>query len=451
MATKRPNPSIGDGRDHLTEFAASEIAPRRGKLFARLSRAIRRKGVVPIRAESCVSIKGRSFAIAASVAVAYVALDVGLGLFDSSQQRALHRAAVHRDDSVIRSGVTPQFKRSVLLYYRDVNGTLHLLLSDESGVNKFVNDTLIYLDTESQRIKANTAVRVHALLAEAFVDRDACIAAYADWYFAWSRPWALFKEASVGGLSGALASNVQTAVESSGNAVEAYLIRNYQRFVLRPEFRNPVLEAGIARVLAAAHEEYLTVITTLDDRVQDYLNRETSHLEYVDPLAKVDVSLGWDQQKWKAPRNAVDDEPFRALLRGTAAGSISALVVRSTAPAIERAFAPIFAKVGTRIATAVRLQAIGASVGSVEPGGGTAIGWALGAAGGVAIDYAMSKGGEWLDRPEFVRANGQALDATIEEWSRVMQRDLFAAVDAWFVDTRGVVAQFKLQRKIPTG
>jgi hypothetical protein len=32
-----------------------------------------------------------------------------------------------------------------------------------------------------------------------------------------------------------------------------------------------------------------------------------------------------------------------------------------------------------------------------------------------------------------------------------MQRDLFAAVDAWFEDTRDVIAEFKIQRKIPAG
>ncbi|GLR86509.1 hypothetical protein GCM10007857_32200 [Bradyrhizobium iriomotense] len=194
------------------------------------------------------------------------------------------------------------------------------------------------------------------------------------------------------------------------------------------------------------------MVTTLDDRVQDYLNRETKHLEHIDPLAKLDVSLGWDQQKWKAPRDAVDDEGFRTVLRGTGAASVSVLVARSAAPAFERAVAPIFAKAATKVVTAMRPQIIGAAAGTmVEPGLGTAAGWVLGATGGVATDYLLSKGEEWLDRPEFVRANTRALDATVQEWSRVMQRDVFAAVDAWFEDTRGVVAEFKLQRKIPTG
>jgi hypothetical protein len=452
VATKRPNSSVIDRRGRLTEVAASEVAAGSERAFSRWSRGIRWLGPKPIRSQRRVTIREQLSKTAAFVLAGYVALDVVLGLVDSSQQRALHRAAVHRDDSVIRTGVTTQFKRTVLLYYRDVNGSLHLLLADKSGINKFVNDTLIYLDTESQRIKASTAVRVNALLAEAFVDRDACIAAYADWYFAWGRSWALFKEASIGGLSGALASNVQGILEASHNAVEAYLIQNYQRFVLKPEFRNPVLEAGLARILAQAHEEYLAIVATLDDRVQDYLNRETKHLEHVDPLAKLDVSLGWDQQKWKAPRSAVDDEAFWTVLRGTGAVSVSALVARGAVPAIERAVAPIFAKAATKAVTAMRSQIIGVAAGTVvEPGVGTAVGWVLGAAGGVAIDYFVSRGEDLLDRPQFVRANTKALDATVQEWSRVMQRDLFATIDAWFGDTRGVVAEFKIQIKIPTG
>jgi hypothetical protein len=49
------------------------------------------------------------------------------------------------------------------------------------------------------------------------------------------------------------------------------------------------------------------------------------------------------------------------------------------------------------------------------------------------------------------RANARALDATVEEWSRMMQRDLFSVVDAWIEDTRGVVAELMIQRKMPSG
>lgn len=374
---------------------------------------------------------------------------VYLGLVNSSEQRALHRAPVHRDDSVIRTGVTAQYKRSVALYYRDVNGTPRLRLADEDGVNKFANETLTYLETECQRIKANTAARIAALLATAFEDRDAAIADYANWYFAWGRSWALLKEATLGGVEGFTPNNVQGVVEASQHRVEGYLIRHYQRYVLKPEFRNHIIEAGIAQIFADARQQYLAVVATLDDRVQDYLNSETQALDPRDPLAKLDVALGWDQQKWKAPRHAADDKAFWTVVRGTGIASFSALV---TKPAIERMVAPIFAKAASKAVTAMRPQIIGAAGGTmIEPGLGTAAGWIAGAGSGVAMDYLWDKGEEWLNRREFERTNAQALDATIREWSRAMQRDLFQAIDAWFEDTRGVVADFKLLRKIPTG
>ncbi|MCK9913694.1 hypothetical protein MXD81_31380 [Microbacteriaceae bacterium K1510] len=453
VATKHRNSNVAEARDHITELRRAHDAPNaaveRKRLFSRLSGVMPRSGLSSLRAQKRHSVMGRVSGAAAFLLVGYGVLWVTPGLINSSQQRALHRAAVHRDDSVIRTGVTPQFKTSVVLYYRGVNGTWHRLLADEYGVNKFVNETLIYLDTERERIKANTAVRIEALLATAFNDREASIAAYADWYFAWGRSWTLLKEACVGGLEGLAPNNVQGVMEASQNQVESYLIRHYQRHVLRPELRNLVLEAGIARILADAHKEYLAVVATLDDRVQDYLNSKTRALEPLDPLAKLDVSLGWDQQKWKAPRYAADDEAFWTVVRGTGIASFSALITKS---AIERAVAPIFAKAASKAVTAMRPQIIGAAAGTMfEPGLGTAVGWVVGAGSGVAMDYLWDKGEEWLDRPEFERANAQALDATIQEWSRAIERDLFGAIDVWFEDTRAVVAEFKLRRKIPTG
>ena len=296
------------------------------------------------------------------------------GLIDSIQQQALHRAPVHRDDSVIRTGVAKQYKASAVIVYRKVDGTLHRLLADESGVNNFVNQARILLDKENLRIKVNTADRIAALLVKAFDDREPSIAAYADWYFDWRRSWALLREASVGGAKGFAPNNVQGVVEASSNQVEAYLLRKYQRVVLKPEFRNHVIEAGIARILAEGHKEYLEVLTALDDRAQEFLNRHTTHLEPLDPLAKLDIALGWDQQKWK-PRDAVGDDASLAIARGAVAG----LVVVSVKPAIERAVLAIFAKAASRAVAVIRPQVIGAAAGTaVWPIVGTAVGWARG-------------------------------------------------------------------------
>ena len=161
--------------------------------------------------------------------------------------------------------------------------------------------------------------------------------------------------------------------------MESYLIRNYQWFVLRPELRNPVIELGISQILADAHLRYLAVLTTIDDRVQDFLRRHTRHLEALDPLAKLGVSLGWDAQQWKAPRYAVNDEAFRAAFKGTGAATVSALVATGVRPTIERTIGPVFANVAVRVVGAMRPQIVGVAAGSlIEPGLGSLAGWAIG-------------------------------------------------------------------------
>jgi hypothetical protein len=437
-----------EGGDLDRAYGAHDAVVSSERSFSSFSRLMLRPWSKSIRPRNRLSVLGTLSLAVAGILIGLAVLWIVPGLVDSSQQQALHRAAVHRDNSIIRTGVTANFKTPVVLYYRDVNGRLHRLLADASGINQFANETLIYLDTECQRIKVNTAVRIDALLATAFDDRQASIAAYADWYFDWGRSWALLKEASIGGLKGFAPNNVQGIVEASRNEVESYLVRNYQRFVLMPELRDPVIGAGISRILADAHGEYLAVVATIDDRVQEYLNRYTQHLEPRDPLAKLDVSLGWNQQQWKAPRYAVDDEAFRAVTRG----AVAALVAASVKPAIERAILPIFANAAARVVASMRPQIIGAAAGSVfEPGLGTLAGWAVGVGSGLASDYFWNKNRERLDRPDFESANAQALDATVQEWSRAIQRDLFSAIDVWFDDTSGVVAEFKIRRKIPTG
>lgn len=452
MATKQPNANVAEPPGRVKDFCnahdAAYAAVTGGRIFSRLSRLLQRNRSTSVRFKKRSSATGRFSGAASIILVVFAVIWECIGLIDSRQQQALHRAPVHRDDSVIRTGVTTQFKTPVFLYYRDVNGTLHRLLADESGVNKFVNETLIYLDQESQRIKARTAARIEALLATAFDDREASITTYAGWYFAWGRQWAILKEATIGGVKGFAPNNVQGVSEASRNEVESYLIRNYQRLVLKPELRNPVVETGIAQILAEAHEEYLAVVATLDDRVQDYLNRETRQLEPLDPLARLDVSLGWDQQKWKAPRPSVDDEAFMAVAKSTVAGLVAVSITLAT----ERAVVPIFANAAGRIVLAMRPQIVGVATGTAfEPGLGTLAGWAVGAGSGIAVDYFWNKSRERLDRPDFESAAAQALDATIREFSRSIQRDLFEAIDVWVGSTRGVVAELKIQRKTPTG
>jgi hypothetical protein len=385
------------------------------------------------------------FLALAGVAVALVGVWVVPGLIDSVEQRVLHRGAVHRDATAVKTGAVLTIKTPTTLVYRDVNGILHRLLADENEANRFINETLIFLDSERSKIKAETQKATDALLVETFSDSDASIARYADWYFQWERSWAFLKEAAAGGVKGLGVNNVQGFFEASRNEVEDYLIRNYQRFVLKPELRDPVLEAGISRILAHAHDQYVATLASIDLRTQVFLSSSTQHLEIIDPRGMLNVSADWDAQKWKAPRYSVDDEAFRAILRGTGLLTVSALVAQTVGPTVERAIAQICLAAASRIAATIQPQALGLLLGSIaEPGGGSLAGWAVGAGGALAFDYLSNLYREHRDRADFQMANAEALKITTEEWSRAFQRDLFRAVDAWFDDTRSVIAEQKL-------
>jgi hypothetical protein len=300
---------------------------------------------------------------------------------------------------------------------------------------------LAYLETERAKIKVDTQARIDALLANAFSDSQNCIPRYADWYCEWGRSYFLLKEGTVGGLKGFGVNNVQGFSEGARNEVGAYLIRNYERIVLKPELRDPVIEAGVSQILAEAHQRYLQTLTSIDDRVQRFLSQYTQHLDVVDPLRKADLSIDWDAQKWKAPRYSTDDEAFRAVFRGTGDIVLSGLIAKTVAPAIDRALAQSFLAIAGRAAARMQSGLYGAVAGSVvEPGAGTFAGWLVGASGGLLFDYVINHVTERLGRGELEQASNEGLKATIGELSRALQRDLSQAIDIWFDDTRAVVA-----------
>jgi hypothetical protein len=368
------------------------------------------------------------------------------GLIDSSERRALHRAPVHRDSTAIQTGVAAALKTQIIFVYRDIDGTVHRVLADESDANKFVNDTLIYLDTECGAIKAEMQRQIAALLETAFSDRQEAINRFADWYFAWGQSWRLLGVAIVGGANGARINDVQGILEGSRNEVEAYLIQNYQRLVLKPELRNPAIDAGISRILADAHARYIRVLTTMEERAQVFLSQNTRDLEVIQPEVKVSMSLDWDAQKWKA-RYLVGDDTLNASLRAMALVGASTLLAKQLGPTIDHALREIFRVPARRVVTAVTPQIVGAVAGTaVEPGLGTLGGWLIGLGSATAFDYLSNTYHEYVDRPEFEGISGQALNVTMDEWSRAISRDLFKAVDAWFDDTRTVVAEQRIHK-----
>jgi hypothetical protein len=382
------------------------------------------------------------------LAIAFGAAWLVPGLIGSASQSILHGAAVHLDRSFVRTGVVANFGTPTKLVYRDRNGVRHLILADEIGVHRFINDTLVYLETRRSAIKSNTDRQVDAFIENAFSDGRECISRYADWYFAWGRSWSLLKEGIVGAAKGMGPNNVQGFTEASRNEVESYLVRNFQRLVLKPELRTPAIEYGVAKILAEAHVQYLDTLTELDERLQVYLRTHTHHLEIIDDRDRATVSLDWDAQKWKAPRYSVDDEAFRAAYRGASIIGVTGLIAKTAGTAVERAMAQAFTAAASRIVTSLYPQLLGFAAGSaVEPGAGSLAGWLIGAGGALVIDYAFNWQTERLGRAEFEAASVGALSATKAEYSRAMQRDLAHAVDIWLDDTRAIVVEQQLVRR----
>jgi hypothetical protein len=389
-----------------------------------------------------------TFGTAGLVAIGFAAAWVVPGQFDSAEQRSLHRAPVHADHTALKTHIVRAFPAPKTLVYRDRDGSLHRAIVDQTDLDRFGNETFEYLETERARIKADTQARIDALLAGAFSDNRESIAHFADWYYEWGRSYFLLKEGAVGGLKGFGINNVQGFAEGARNEVEAYLIRNYERIVLKPELRDPIVEAGVSRILADAHQRYLQALTSVDDRVQRFLSEYTQHLNVIDPLQKADLSIDWDAQKWKAPRYLTDDEAFRAVFRGAGHIVVSGLIAKAMAPAIDRALARSFLAIAGRAVASMQPELYGAVAGSVaDPGLGTLAGWFLGASGGLLLDYASNRASERLGRADLEQASNEALKATIGELSRALQRDLSQAVDVWFDDTIAIVAERKLGRK----
>jgi hypothetical protein len=162
-------------------------------------------------------------------------------------------------------------------------------------------------------------------------------------------------------------------------------------------------------------------------------------------LAKADLAIDWDAQKWKAPRYSADDEAFKAPFRGVA---VSGLIAVTIGPTIERAIAQTFVAAAGRVVASLQPQIYGFVAGTVvEPGAGSLGGLLVGAAGALIFDYTFNWQRERLGRAEFEQVNAEALKVTKTELSRAFQRDLLAAVNAWFDDTRTIVAEQKLGKK----
>ena len=256
--------------------------------------------------------------------------------------------------------------------------------------------------------------------------------AYADWFFDWGRSWRFLYEAVAGAVQEAarLSFSRTQITDAARQAVEAYLLRHYEEFVLKPGLRDQAIVSGVDQVLHRAHDRYLTAVAGLDDRMQRFLAEKTRYVEQLDASA-IAVEIDWDAEKWKAPRFGAEDRYLEPI--GSAAVIGGSAVLGSM---LQRVVLPFFARATAQVMASTELAIGGAVVGSIEPGIGTAIG----ALAGLAIDWGLSQFQEYMQRDDFIADNSAALDATIAAWKGKIAPEIDKSIDVWFDDTRAVVA-----------
>ena len=445
MLDDMPKSQSGALVAHPEDAIATMIRPpakRRG-------RRVERRGRETVVRPSALGMLLRPIGIAVAIVLCvYAIVSLGTTFYRSYQRHLDHTAPVHADNSIldIFFGDKSLPPDAVDLVIRDVDGSLHRVVASKSEADRFVNDTILMLDEERARIKQAAHEDIDRSFALAFQDREAAISSYADWYFEWKRSYVVLKET----ISSAITRFFEVGkYESLNEAIEAdvkdYFLANYNDQVLKPELRDQTITKGVEQAVRHAHDSYRRVIANGDMRLQLFLAKNTSHLEDIPAATPMtEVKLDWDAQKWKAPVYLMEDRAFDGIAglgAAAAGGTVGALAL---GPAINSVIAQSFGQLSRRVATSLGTRLAFAEQGAiagtvVQPMGGQVVGAAIGVAIGAAVDYLSNAANEAFNRDSFVKANEEALDATIATWKSGLEANIDTAVDKWFDDARASV------------
>jgi len=422
---------------------------RRKKLAAAKTQPKRRWRREKVVKQSALGMVLKPIGISlALVLSAYALLSLGTTFWRSYHRHLDQTAAVHADKSIldIYFGDSSLPQDPVDLVVKDVDGSLHKIVTSKSAADNFVNDTILMLDEERARIKQAAHEDLDRDFALAFQDRDQAISAYADWFFEWKRSYVVLKESLISAISRVFEAG---EYESLSEAIEAdvkdYFLKNYKEQVLKPELRDQIITQGVEQAVRHAHDSYRRVIANGDMRLQLFLAKHTSHLEDIPAATPMtNVKLDWDAQKWKAPVYLMEDRAYDGIAglgAAAAGGTVGALAL---GPALNGLLAQSFGQLSRRFVTSLgtrlALAEQGAVAGTVvQPMGGQVIGAAVGVMIGIVADYLSNAANEAFNRDDFVAANREALDATIAAWKSSLEANIDTAIDKWFDDARSSV------------
>ena len=258
--------------DIVSTNGADAVATR-GRGAARRSR----RGKVKVQKLGPVAAFMRpiGFTVALMLA-AYGLASLGTTFWKSYQRHLDYTAAVHPDRSLFEVLVGPSLPDDAVdLVVKDIDGKVRRVAASKSDTDAFVNETILMLDDERDRIKQAASADIDRLFETAFADREQVIEAYADWFFEWKRSYIVLKES----LTSAATRFVEAGeYESLGEAVERdlkdYFMRHYMDSrCLNPTCATTKITDGLEVLVRRSHESYRRVIANGDMRLQLFLDQ----------------------------------------------------------------------------------------------------------------------------------------------------------------------------------
>ena len=364
---------------------------------------------------------------------------------NEAREDAYHRQPVHPGDSTITVDTERQSNRNVPMRLTNVNGQTFYVLANEGETESFINQLIERLESERRVQLERLCEDIRDDFEVAFQSRDNDVDDFADWHFSWNRKYDYLATAAGQMIGSVLSLDIEDVSEEGKQAVRKKFMLRYERTVLRPEIRDPIIQERLRRSILRAHERYVREMSYLDRQFQAYIAENTTLLDEPDVEEILQVDLDWDPEHWKSPYYSAEGAPTEAVFTAVADVAGGALSYYVLARAIEavflETFLPLVANVITGIGTELAAAEGGGAIGTfVEPGGGTAIGAVVGIAGAVLTETLISENSENLQRPDFIEAVNEGLDVTIDGWSGLACERSEELVNVWFDDTINVLA-----------
>jgi hypothetical protein len=381
------------------------------------------------------------------IVAVFLLLMFGRQWYDSILTSIDYNKTVHTDGSVIKTGIRSQVRPTVTLVYQDKAGKKVKVIADAKDYSVFVNQQVAHLENSRTQLLKQTHQQLQAELTKVFDELRERVDRFADWYFAYTTTYKILWEATTSATKHVFSMDSMSLSDAVSYDVEKYLHKHYENLVLRPEMTDPQLQAAYQTVLEATHHHYLKELSKMRSDFQVFVSKYTTHLN-VPAEENTELSLDWDSQFNKVNMGEYEKGPKGAAM-GAALAAGGAATGKMVAGAAGKGMASkavagtaskgIFAKLSAPFVSKAILAGAGGAVGTLAGPVGTAVG----AAGGLGIDFMINEGVELTQRNTFVSDVREALNITQQEWQTQMEKSLQDAINIWIDDTIQLLPRYK--------